>query len=335
MDKLSAMKAFVRVVEAGTFTRAADSIGLPKAQVSRLVQSLEQSLRTQLLNRNTRRVIATPDGAAYYECAVRLLDEMEEVESRMSHAALHPSGKLRIDVPSEIANAILLPAMGYFCARYPDIQIDMGVSDRPVDLLSENVDCALRVGQVTDPSLVARRVGDIRRLLCASPAYLERLGVPQSPSDLENGRHCVISLFPKGSLRFEYVLRRGDERRDLVATSTIALDDGCARLSAALAGLGVTVTSMFLAAPHLAAGTLQLVLPEWHVGAVPLYVVYPPKNRRVSAKVRVFIDWVAELLSRTLTDPPCARGVHWSPTLARETCSQGKDASSMVGAEDP
>ena len=181
MDKLSAMKAFVRVVEAGTFTRAADSIGLPKAQVSRLVQSLEQTLRTQLLNRNTRRVIATPDGAAYYECAVRLLDEMEEVESRMSHAALHPSGKLRIDVPSEIANAILLPAMGDFCARYPDIQIDMRVSDRPVDLLSENVDCALRIGQVHGPLSVARQVGDIRRILCASPAYLKRLGIPQSP----------------------------------------------------------------------------------------------------------------------------------------------------------
>lgn len=303
MDKFSAMKAFVRVVEAGTFTKAADSIGVPKAQISRLVQSLEQALRTPLLNRSTRRVIATPDGAAYYECAVRLLNEMEEVEARISRATIHPRGKLRVSVPSEIANAVLLPAMEDFCARYPDIQIDLGVGDRPVDLLGENVDCTLHVGQVTDPSLVARRVGDIRRILCASPTYLERFGVPQNPSDLENGQHRVISYFFKGSVRSEYVLHCDNERRDLVATSTIAVNDGRAMLSAALAGLGVTVISTFMAAPYLAAGTLRLVLPDWHAGAVPLHVVYPP-NRRLNAKLRVFNDWVAELLARILTNLP-------------------------------
>lgn len=318
MDKFSAMRAFVRVVEAGTFTKAADSIGVPKAQVCRLVQSLEQTLRTPLLNRSTRRVIATPDGAAYYECAVRLLNEMEEVEARISGATTYPRGKLRVGVPSEIANAILLPAMEDFCARYPDIQIDMGVGDRPVDLLGENVDCSLHVGPVTAPSLVARRVGDIRRILCASPTYLERFGVPQSPSDLENGQHRVIAYFLKGSVRFEYVLRRGDERRDLVATSTIAVDDGGAVLSAALAGLGVTVTSMFMAAPHLAAGTLQLLLPEWHAGAVPLHVVYL-QNRRLNAKLRVFIDWVAGLLSRTLINVPAQDMFIRQPGVAERT----------------
>ena len=317
MDKLSAMKAFVRVVEAGTFTKAADTIGLPKAQVTRLVQSLEQTLRTQLLNCSTRRVIATRDGATYYESAVRLLQEMEDVESRYPMPSCTPGAGCVSMFTSCIAHKILLPAMDDFCARYPDIQVDMGVSDRPVDLIGENVDCALRAGQVTNPALVARRVGGIRLMLCASSAYLERLGVPQSPPDLEDGRHRVISFFHSGRVRFEYVLRRGDEKYHVVPTSTIAVDDAEALLSAALAGLGVTVTSMFVAAPHLAAGTLRQVLPEWDAGTAPLHIVYPP-TRRVSAKVRVFIDWVAELLSRTLQEST-ARDVFTGQRRSTET----------------
>src|SRR5262245_49319373 len=185
MDKLSAMKAFVRVVEAGTFTKAADSIGVPKTQVTRFVQFLEHSLGTQLLNRTTRRVTTTPDGSAYYECAVRLLDDVEEVESRLSQATTNPKGKLRVELPTPIANAIVLPAIGAFFARYPDIQIDLGVGSRQVDLLGESVDCALNLGDVDNPSLVARRLGDVQHILCASPAYLEAAGTPNSPADLE------------------------------------------------------------------------------------------------------------------------------------------------------
>src|SRR5215813_1725870 len=131
MDKLSAMRAFVRVVEAGTFTKAAETLGVPKTQVSRLVQSLEEELKTLLLNRTTRRVTVTPDGGAYYERAVRVLDDIEELESSLSHATVRPRGRLRVDCPSAIANLILIPALGDFCARYPDITVDIGVSDRP------------------------------------------------------------------------------------------------------------------------------------------------------------------------------------------------------------
>src|SRR5262245_47256192 len=189
MDKLSAMKAFVRVVEAGTFTKAADTLGVPKAQVTRLVQSLEAQLKTQLLNRTTRRVSVTADGSGYYDRAARLLDEIEELESNMSHAKVNPRGRLRVDLPPPVATLILIPAMDDFCARYPDIQLDIGVSQKPVDLIGENVDCVLRAGEVTDPSLVARRIGEYHRIMCASPSYLKRFGVPQHPSDLEDGRH--------------------------------------------------------------------------------------------------------------------------------------------------
>lgn len=300
MDKLSAMRAFVRVVEAGTFTKAADSLGVPKAQVSRQVQSLEAELATLLLNRTTRRVTLTAEGAAYYDRAVRLLDDLEELESSMSHARVAPRGRLRVDTSSSLASLVLIPALHDFCERYPDIQIDVGVSDKPVDLVGENVDCVIRAGEISDPSLVARRIGSIHRVVCASPAYLKRHGMPKQPSDLESDRHRVISYFSHGSERLTYVLERGDERYEVNAASTVAVNDSTAMLAAGLAGLGIARTAPFMAAPHVAAGSLQIILPQWSAGAWPLYVVYPP-NRHVSTKLRVFIDWVVELFARTET----------------------------------
>jgi len=299
MDKFSAMRVFVRVVEAGSFTKAADTLELPKPQVTRLVQSLEKELKTQLLNRTTRRLSATAEGSAYYDRAVRVLDDVEEIESSLSHAKVNPRGKLRIDVPSQIASLILIPAMEDFCARYPDVQIDIGVSDRPVDLIGEAVDCVIRAGEVTDQSLVARRIGDIPRILCASPKYLKRFGVPQHPSELEDDRHRVVTYFAFGSQRLSYMLQRGEERYEVNAKPSISVNDTGAMLAAGLAGLGIAGTGAFIAAPHVAAGSLQVVLPEWTRASSPLYVVYPP-NRNISAKVRVFIDWASELFSKTL-----------------------------------
>ena len=301
MNKFDAMRAFIRVVEAGTFSKAADNLGVPKGQVSRLVQSLEHSLGAQLLNRSTRRVIATPDGAAYYEAAVRLFDEMEQAESRISNAKLQPRGRLRIDVSSSLGHAILFPAIGTFCDRYPDIHIDIGVTDRSADLLAENLDCALRVGSVTESHLVARRIGDIKQVLCAAPAYLERFHVPQGPQELQNGRHRLISTFDRGT-RLGYVLKRGQDRHDVVANSVIAVDDASAMLSASLAGLGVAIVNEVMAAPHFASGSLIRLLPEWDAGAVPIHIVYPP-DRRASAKLRAFIDWFAEVAARALAVP--------------------------------
>jgi DNA-binding transcriptional LysR family regulator len=303
MDKLSAMRAFVRVVEAGTFTRAADSLDVPKTQVTRLVQGLEEELKTLLLNRTTRRVSVTPEGAAYYDRAVRVLDEIEDLESSMSHAQVSPKGRLRIDAPTTVATFILIPAMEDFCGRYPDIQLDIGVSDRPADLIGENVDCVLRAGRVSDPSLVARRVGDIQTIMCASAAYVKRFGLPQHPSELEGGRHRVIGYFSRGSVRAPYTLQRGDERCEINAVPTIALNDYGAMLAAGLAGLGIFRTAPFMAAAHVAAGMLQIVLPDWSSGTAPLHIVYPP-NRHVSARLRVFIDWTVELFARTLNPSP-------------------------------
>lgn len=299
MDKFSAMRAFVRVAEAGSFTRAAESLDVPKAQVTRLVQALEQDLRTLLLNRTTRRVTVTAEGAAYYERAVSVLDDLEELEGSLSNAKVSPRGRLRVDVPSPAATLVLLPALHEFCALYPDIQIDLGVGDKPVDLVAERVDCAIRGGEVSDPSLIARRLGVIHRVACASPEYLKRHGVPKHPSDLEKERHRVISYFSHGSERLTYVMERGEERYEVHPRPGIAVNDSSAMLAAGLAGLGIARTGAFMAAPYVAAGSLQIVLPEWSAGTSPLYLVYPP-NRHVPARLRVFIDWTVKLFDLSL-----------------------------------
>jgi len=302
MDKLSAMKAFVRVVESGTFTKASESLGVPKAQVTRLVQSLEQDLKTLLLNRTTRRVVTTADGAAYYERAARVLDDVEELESNMSSAKLQPRGKLRIDVSPPVANQIIIPSLADFCERYPDIQIDIGVGERPVDLVGESVDCVVRAGAVSDPSLVARRLGEVRRVFCASPAYLKRCGTPQHPTELEDEPHRVIRYFTYGGGRLGYALERDGEQYEFNPHSTIAVNDSSAMVAAGLAGLGIARSNSVVAGPYLESGRLKLVLPDWNAGSIPLHAVYPP-NRHVSAKLRVFIDWVADVCAKSLASP--------------------------------
>jgi DNA-binding transcriptional LysR family regulator len=299
MDKLLAMQAFVRVVEAGTFSRAADTLSLPKPTVTRLVQQLEAQLQTKLLNRTTRRATLTTDGAAYYDRAMRLLSEIEELESSMTRAKANPRGRLRVDAGTAVAQLLLIPALPDFHARYPEVQLDLGVSDRPVDLLSENVDCVLRGGELTDQSLVARRIGNFHTLVCATPGYLERHGMPAHPRDIEQGKHVVVNHFSARTGRvYPFVFNRGEERYEVQGRHQVSVNDSSAALAAALAGLGIVNTATFMAQPYIAAGLLRPVLVDWCSESVPIHVVYPP-NRHLSAKLRVFVDWVADLFARS------------------------------------
>jgi DNA-binding transcriptional LysR family regulator len=192
MDRFDAMQAFARVVEAGSFTKAAQTLHMSKTTVTQLVQQLEARLRVKLLNRTTRQVKVTADGAAYYERVVRLLADMEDADTSLSSAVASPRGRLRVDVPSPLARLILMPALPAFHARYPDIELHMGVSDRMVDLIGDNVDCVLRGGEITDPSLIARHVGDLPIGVYAAPSYLQRAGTPQHPGELEDPHHRTV-----------------------------------------------------------------------------------------------------------------------------------------------
>lgn len=299
MDKFTAMQAYVRVVEAGTFSKAADLLAVPKPTVTRLIQSLESQLQTKLLNRTTRRVTVTADGAAYYDRALRLLAELDELESSMSRAKVNPRGRLRIDVAASVGQLLLIPALPDFYARYPDIQIDLGVSDRPVDLIGENVDCVLRGGEITDQSLVARRVGEFHTILCATPEYLKRHGVPQHPSELEGSAHTLVKYFShRTSQPYPLTFTKAGERIEIAGRHALSVNDSGALVVAGLAGLGITRITTFQAQPHIASGALQPVLLDWCADSIPIHVVYPP-NRHLSTKLRVFVDWVAELFARS------------------------------------
>jgi LysR family transcriptional regulator, regulator for bpeEF and oprC len=297
MDQLAAMRAFARVVETGNFTRAAEALDMPKPTVTKLVQSLEAHVRTKLLNRTTRRVTVTPDGAAYYERVIRLISDIEELDASMTLSQASLQGRLRVDVGAAVASLVILPALPDFHARYPDIQIDLGVSDRPADLIGEGVDCVVRAGAITDQSLVARRISEIRRINCAAPAYLDRYGEPQHPLDLEKDHHVVGIIHPRTGRYESSDFSANGERHEIYSRYVVAVNEANAYMAAALAGLGIVQAPYFMAHPYLQDGRLRPVLSEWAVDPYPLHVVYPP-NRHLSNKVRVFVDWVADLFAR-------------------------------------
>jgi DNA-binding transcriptional LysR family regulator len=313
MDQMLAMRVFMRVVEAGTFTKAADSMAIPKPTVTKLIQSLESHLRVKLLNRTTRRVTVTPDGAAYYESLARLLAQMDDLESSLADALASPKGKLRVDVGGAAASLILIPALPQFYARYPDIQLELGVTDRPVDLIQDNVDCVIRGGVLTDLSLVARRVATFNFVTCATPAYLKTHGIPKDPHALK-GHFPVASYFSTRTGRITPLhYEKNGEVVEIEGQHALAVNESNAHVAAGLAGLGIVQTVDFMLKPHIDSGALQVVLADWQQPTVTVHVVYPP-NRHLSAKVRVFVDWVAELFAHVQSAQAQApRGVRPQP----------------------
>lgn len=307
MDRFDAMQAFARVVEAGSFTKAAETLRLSRSTVSALVRQLEAHLRVKLLHRTTRQVSVTADGAAYYERVVHLLGDLDDAETSLSGATAAPRGRLRVDVPSPFARTLLVPALPDFHARYPDIQLDLGVSDRRVDLIGEHVDCVVRGGLITDSSLVARHIGDLQLGVYAAPRYLHRMGTPAHPHALEDSDHRIVGfLWARTGRPLPYAMRRGDESVGVHGGYVVALDDGNAYLAAGLAGLGVLWLPTYMAATHVAQGELVALFEDWTLAPMPLHLAFPP-NRHVSAKLRVFIDWIVELVDRHLpvtTRPP-------------------------------
>ena len=298
MDRFDAMQAFARVVEVGSFTKAAETLHMSKTTVTQLVQQLEARLRVKLLNRTTRKVNVTADGAVYYERVLRLLADMDDAETSLSDASTRPRGRLRVDVPSPLASMILVPALPAFYRQYPDIQIDMGVSDRIVDMIGENVDCVVRGGEIKDQSLMARRVGDLQLGVFAAPSYLARVGIPAHPRELEDSPHRIVGfLWARTGKAVPYALHNHAERIQIKGRYALAVDDGNAYLAAGLAGLGILWLPKYMSNAFEARGELVPLFENWNLDPMPIYVAFPP-NRHISIKLRVFIDWVAELMGR-------------------------------------
>lgn len=294
MDRFQAMQVFTRVVDANSFSAAADSLGLPRATVTTTIQNLEKRLKVRLLNRTTRRLSLTPDGAAYYERCVRILDDLEDTEASFIDAARGPRGRLRVDVPPTIGRLILIPELHEFHERYPDLDLVIGMTDRPVDMVREAVDCVIRIGELKDSSMVARRIGTFQGVSCASPAYLEQHGIPTSLEDLQEHHHVVhyFSSRTGRTIAWDFVI--DGQMQEVEMRGKVSVNDGDAYVACGLQGLGLIQPPRFMVYRELEAGTLVEVLPHLKPSPMPISAVYLA-NRHLSPKVRVFVDWVAEL----------------------------------------
>jgi DNA-binding transcriptional LysR family regulator len=298
VDRIDLFRIFTRVVECANYTRAADTLGLPRSSVSAAVIELEKRVGTRLLHRTTRKVSPTQDGAVFYERCLRVIVDVEETERLFDQADTDPAGKLKIDVPGRIGRLIIAPALPDFLARHPRIDIELGVTDRVVDLVEESTDCVLRVGALSDSGLIARAIGNLPLINVASPAYLEAHGTPQAPADLAG--HLAVNYASPSTGRVEdwEWVEHGEIRR-LAMRGRVTVNHAESYIACCLAGLGLIQIPAYDVKAHLAAGELVEVLPGHRAAPMPVNLLYPHR-RHVSRRLRAFADWLEPLLKRAL-----------------------------------
>lgn len=296
MDRIDLLKIFLRVAATGSFSQAADQLALPRPTVSLAVQQLEARLGTRLLHRTTRKVALTLDGQALVERASELVDDMHDLEQRFRPSSHAVAGRLRVDVPSRVARLLVAPSLPALLARHPGLEMDLGSSDRAVDLVLEHVDCALRVGPLADSSLVAKPLGQMPLINCASPAYLARHGSPQTPADL--AQHQVVHYnSPTSGRAAPWEWMEGDALRSMVLPGAVGTNHVESYIACAEAGLGLIQIPRYDVQAQLQSAALVQVLHAYPPPALPVHVIYPHRTH-LSRRVRVFIDWVAALLAQ-------------------------------------
>lgn len=294
MDKIHAMQLFIRVAELESFSRAADSLGLPKGSVSRQIQALENGIGTQLLHRTTRRVSLTQDGMVYYERAKDLLANLDELDGLFLLDPASISGRLRVDMPVAIARNLVIPRLPQFLQQYPGIELELSSSDRLVDVIREGFDCVVRVGTLKDSGLIARPLGKLSVINCASPDYLTRFGYPETLDDLASHAvvHYALNLGsrPQG---FEYY--DGESTRWVKTGGILTVNSTETYHASALAGLGIIQVPRVGARDALRAKKLLEILPQYRPGPMPVSLIYPHR-RNLSRRVRLFMEWLTELM---------------------------------------
>ncbi|MGY2178455.1 LysR family transcriptional regulator [Pseudomonas azotoformans] len=291
MDQVKAMKVFVRIYERSSFTLAADDLNLPRATLTHTLNQFEAWLGTRLLERSTRRVCPTLDGEAYYQRCVQLLAELEEAE--LAFRSVAPKGRLRVDLHGTLAKYFVVPALPEFMARYPDIELSISEADRFVDLIAEGVDCVLRAGTLGDSALIGRRVANLRQVTCASPAYLRKYGEPKRLAELSEHRavnyvsRTTAKLFP-----FEFMVN--GELQEVSIDGALSVFGAEIYSASAVAGLGIIQCPHYRMAELIEQGVMREILRETPPPLMPVSVLYP-QNRHMSPRVRVFVDWLAEI----------------------------------------
>ena len=294
MDRLATLEIFVKVVELGSFTDAAQALGISKSHCSKQVRRLEDRLQARLVNRTTRQVSATGEGRAFYERCVRLMEELEEAERAVGQMRDRPTGTLRVSLPLSFGVRYIGPAMTRFMRRYPELGVEMHLNDRKVDIIEEGFDMAIRVGTLADSSMIARKLAVVRNVLCAAPGYLAEHGTPTVPGDLREHSCLMYHLLSTGST-WHFRDASGDEEMIRVE-GRLRSDNGDTLVQAALAGLGVLYTPDFFLAEHIRQGRLVPLLPEWSFSHMAAWALYP-HTRHLSARVRLFIDHLVDEFS--------------------------------------
>ena len=291
MDRLQAMTVFAKVVEQGSFARAAERLSISTSACSRQVAELEAHLDTRLLNRTTRRLSLTESGQGFYERCVQLLADLEEAEQAAAQSAARPRGTLRITTSINFGVRHVSPAIGAFLAKYPDVKFDVSLSDRIVDLVEEGYDLAIRIGSAGGETVVARKLGEARMVACASPAYLKAHGAPKTPEDLARHPCLTYEYMP---VRNVWPFRGKDGREHAVrVTGPLHSNNGDLLAAAAVAGVGIAYEPEFILGPDLKAGRLVPILASYTSPLGPIYAVYPSR-RYLTAKVRAFVDFLAQ-----------------------------------------
>lgn len=298
MDRIDLFRVFTRVVECSSFTRAADTLGLPRSTVSAAVLELEARVGARLLHRTTRKVSATQDGLAFYERCQRIVSDVEDTENIFRQTISRLSGRLRIDVPGRIGRLIIAPALPDFLRRFPLIDIELGVTDRAVNLIEESVDCVLRVGALTDSGLIARQIGRLPLINVGSPAYFAVHGKPFAPGDLS--QHWAINYASPSTGRIEsWEWLENDTVRSMSMRARVTVNSAEAYIACCLAGMGLIQIPAYDVRDHLQSGALVEVMPDYRAQSLPLALLYPHRQH-LSHRLQVFIDWLEALLKREL-----------------------------------
>ncbi|WAH50767.1 LysR family transcriptional regulator [Pseudescherichia vulneris] len=301
MDKIYAMQLFVRVAELASFSRAADSLGVPKGSVSRQVQSLENHLGTQLLHRTTRRVQLTQDGMVYYERAKDLLSNLDELDGLFIHDPASISGKLRVDMPVGVARNLVIPRLPAFMQQYPGIELELSSSDRLVDVIREGFDCVVRVGTLKDSGLIARPLGKLAVVNCASPGYLERFGYPETLEDLSS--HAVVHYAVHlGTQPQGFELYQDNTTRWIKTGGILTVNSTETYHAACLAGLGIIQVPRTGVRDALRQGKLVEILPQYRAEPMPVSLIYPHR-RNLSRRVHLFMEWLTSVMKDYVDSP--------------------------------
>ncbi|MGB9990000.1 LysR family transcriptional regulator [Massilia sp. SM-13] len=296
MDKVKAMQTFVRIVEANSFTKAAETLNLPRAALTATLKNLEAYLGARLLQRTTRRLSLTPDGAQYYQHCLDILAAIDTAElSFRGPDARKPKGRLRVDLPGALGRNVILPRIGEFRAAYPEVELTISVSDKLVDLTQEGIDCAVRVGALQDSALVGRQLGTMRFMICAAPSYIAQYGLPRRAEELAG--HCgVVHFSGRTGRAFDWELETPRGSIKVAVNGPVAVNDADANLCCALQGLGLAQLGRYQARPWLESGRLQEVLPGVRPTSMPVSLLYP-QGRMAAPRLSAFADWLAALFA--------------------------------------